>query len=213
MVKDIAETFNQISAGPTHTPSLYSTFLRALLAAKTEPPSEVASDSGDNEADPQANGNPEQRQVGNVDQHDLLSEFHFASEMGPVADISTFPPTMASPQPDDGSSGMCSMDIFFGGFWDNVLVPGAFVLVAAREYRLMFCHIGYSNPMEGLSGGFVYGAGGGGFIAPQFTDTPTMSAVNSPRRVVPTDDHATHGLGAPFPVAQRNDGSIRTGVI
>ncbi|KAH9981402.1 fungal-specific transcription factor domain-containing protein [Lactifluus volemus] len=166
LVKDIAETFNQISAGPTHTPSLYSTFLRALLASKTEPPSEVASDSGDNEADPQANGNPDQRQVGNVDQHGLLSEFHFASEMGPVADISTFPPTMASPQPDDGSSGMCSMDIFFGGFWDNVLVPG------------------YSNPMEGLSGGFVYGAGGGGFIAPQFTDTPTMSAVNSPRRVV-----------------------------
>jgi hypothetical protein len=124
LVKDVADTFEQISAGPTHTPSLYSTFLRALLAAKTEPPSEAASDSGDNEAVPQMNGN----QVGNVEPHQLLSEFHFASEMGPVADMSTFPPTMATAQPDDGSLGLCSMDsILLGGFWDNVLVPGEFV--------------------------------------------------------------------------------------
>lgn len=214
MVKDVAETFDQISAGPTHTPSLYSTFLRALLAAKTEPPSEVASDSGDNEAVPQMNSNPEQRQVGNSEPHYVLSEFQFASEMGPVADISTFPPTMAATQPDDGSLGMCSMDTLLGGFWDNVLVPGKFVGVsfAARDYRLMLSQ-GYSNPMEGLSGGFVYGAGGSGFIAPQYADTPTMSAVNSPRRPVPAEDHAVHGLGAPFQVAQPNDGSIRTGVI
>ncbi|KAI0256586.1 fungal-specific transcription factor domain-containing protein [Lactifluus subvellereus] len=139
LVKDVAETFDQISAGPTHTPSLYSSFLRALLAAKTEPPSEVASDSGDNEAVPQMNGNPEQRQVGNSETHYLLSEFQFASEMGPVADMSTFPPTMATTQPDDGSLGMCSMDSLLGGFWDSVLVPGEFVGVsfAARDYRLM----------------------------------------------------------------------------
>ena len=129
MVKDVADTFDQISAGPTHTPSLFSTFLRALLAAKTEPPSEAASDSGDNESVPQMNGNPEQRLVGSMDPHQLLSEFQFASEMGPVADMSTFPPTMAAAQPDDGSLGLCSMDsILLGGFWDNVLVPGEFVV-------------------------------------------------------------------------------------
>lgn len=125
MVKDVAETFDNISAGQTHTPSLYSAFLRALLAAKTEPPSEAASDFGDNEAVPQINGNPDQRQVGNAEPYHLLSEFHFASEMGPVADMSTFPPTMATAQPDD--MGMLSMDsILSGGFWDNVLVPGEF---------------------------------------------------------------------------------------
>jgi hypothetical protein len=66
--------------------------------------------------------------------------------------------------------------------------------------------------MEGLSGGFVYGAGGSGFIAPYFGDTPTMSAMNSPRRAVPADE-VPHGLGDPFQGAQPNDGSVRTGVM
>lgn len=126
MVKDVAETFDNISAGSSHTPSLYSGFLRALLAAKTEPPSEAASDLGD-EAVSQMNGNPDQRQVNSAEPYHLMSEFHFASEMGPVADLSTFPPTMATTQPDD-LGGMLSMDsILSGGFWDSVLVPGEFV--------------------------------------------------------------------------------------
>ena len=29
--------------------------------------------------------------------------------------------------------------------------------------------------MEGISGGFVYGAGGPGFIAPQYSETPAIS--------------------------------------
>lgn len=52
-------------------------------------------------------------------------DYQFASEMGPVADMSTFPPTMANSRDDDGGMGMLSMDtILNGGFWDNVLVPG-----------------------------------------------------------------------------------------
>ena len=126
LVKDVADTFDQISTGTTHTPSLYSTFLRALLASKTEPPSEAASDCGDNDTVSHVNGNPDQRQVGTAEcyQPHLLSEFQFASEMGPVADMSTFPPTMAATHPSD-SLGLLSMDsILSGGFWDNVLVPG-----------------------------------------------------------------------------------------
>jgi len=193
LVKSVAETFDQSSAGPTHTPSLYSVFLRALLAAKTEPPSEAASEFGDNESVTPMNGNPDQRQVSSTEPYHQLSEFHFASEMGPVADMSTFPPTMANAQPDD--MGMLSMNsILSGGFWDNVLVPG------------------YSNPMEGLSGGFIYGAGGSGFIAPYFGDTPTMSAMNSPRRAVPVEG-VSHGLGDPFQGTQPNDGSVQTGVM
>ena len=63
--------------------------------------------------------------------------------------------------------------------------------------------------MEGLSGGFVYGAGGSGFIAPHFVDTPTNSAMNSPRRAVPAEE-AAHCLGDPF---QPSDGSVQTGVM
>ncbi len=67
--------------------------------------------------------------------------------------------------------------------------------------------------MEGMSGGFVYGAGGSGFIAPQFSDVTVMSAMDSPRRAVPPEDQAPHGLGGPFHAAHPNDGSIQAGVI
>lgn len=53
-----------------------------------------------------------------------LSEFQFDSEMGPVADMSTFPPTMA-PNPSEDHLGMLTMDsILSASFWDSVLVPG-----------------------------------------------------------------------------------------
>lgn len=67
--------------------------------------------------------------------------------------------------------------------------------------------------MEGMSGGFVYGAGGSGFIAPHFSDVSTMSAMDGPRRAVPPEDQTSHGLGGPFQAPQQNAGSIQTGVI
>ena len=55
-----------------------------------------------------------------------VNDFHFTSEMGPVADMSTFPPTMATLPTTDEGMGMLSMEnIFSNGFWDSVLVPGA----------------------------------------------------------------------------------------
>lgn len=82
------------------------------------------------------------------------------------------------PQGDDFAS--LSMDnILSGGFWDNVLIPGlssflAFPIVSPVTLRS--CHrltdrllsLGYSNSgLEALSGGFVYGSSGSGFITPR----------------------------------------------
>lgn len=54
---------------------------------------------------------------------DGIIDYQFASEMGPVADMSTFPPTMAVALPQD--DGLFSMENFLSnGFWDSVLVPG-----------------------------------------------------------------------------------------
>lgn len=53
-----------------------------------------------------------------------LMEFNFNSEMGPVADMSTFPPTMAPMPTDDASAGMTMDNILSSGFWDSMLVPG-----------------------------------------------------------------------------------------
>ena len=72
--------------------------------------------------------------------NDPLNEFQFNSEMGPVADISTFPPTMANSTADDNFSGMMSMDsILSNNFWDSVLVPGTvgiFVKLGPNDSRL-----------------------------------------------------------------------------
>ena len=40
--------------------------------------------------------------------------------------------------------------------------------------------VGYSNTMEGLSGGFVYGAGGSGLITPHLGISPLPSGFNTP---------------------------------
>lgn len=58
----------------------------------------------------------------------FMNEFHFESEMGPVQDISTFPPTMAPSNPaEDGTmiGGLTMENILSSGFWDSMLVPGA----------------------------------------------------------------------------------------
>jgi hypothetical protein len=54
----------------------------------------------------------------------LLNEFQFDSEMGPVADISTFPPTMAPYPPQDSMGTLSVENILSSGFWDSMLVPG-----------------------------------------------------------------------------------------
>ncbi|KAI0315247.1 fungal-specific transcription factor domain-containing protein [Amylostereum chailletii] len=192
MVKDVADTFDSVAADPLHTPALYSVFLRALLSAKTDPPPEDASSHQHHGNPSSSTGNGTMSMNGNAGLTDgalggthglsevgyALPDFQFASEMGPVADISTFPPTMASSRPEDDpmANGMLSMDsILSGGFWDNVLVPG------------------YSNAMEGLSGGFVYGVGGSGFITPHFGATPAASRATSPRRNA-SDDLSQSGF-------------------
>jgi hypothetical protein len=66
-------------------------------------------------------------------QNYYMNEFHFESEMGPAADISTFPPTMAPPLPmDDGATlgGMTMENILSSGFWDSMLVPGTFAFTS-----------------------------------------------------------------------------------
>jgi len=58
----------------------------------------------------------------------LRPEFQLNGEMGPVADMSTFPPTMMAQKTSEGASpNMLSMDsILSANFWDNILIPGLF---------------------------------------------------------------------------------------
>ena len=60
---------------------------------------------------------------------DVLENFSYTGEMGPVMDISTFPPTMAPAPAGMDMSSMMSMDsILSSDFWDSVLVPGGWPL-------------------------------------------------------------------------------------
>ncbi|EIW84743.1 hypothetical protein CONPUDRAFT_116908 [Coniophora puteana RWD-64-598 SS2] len=203
LVKDVAATLESVSVDEHHTPALYGTFIKALISARTEGPAAGREDgttdgvsadiktdgsaqmpSGLNDASA-ASANASDANVGMVGNGlfaggssslggalgnanggmlgSTFNEYSFAGEMGPVADMSVFPPTMAEMPSMDESAGMLPMDsILTNNFWDNVLVPG------------------YSETMEGLSGGFVFGAGGSGLITPGWLHSPMPSG--SPER-------------------------------
>lgn len=185
LVNDVADVLDKAAAGQLHTPSLYACFLRALLSAKTEPPSH----DGEGQPTHTPNGQHVSQDVHAASatasgSHAALSldplfDFNFGSEMGPVADMSTFPPTMA-PITGEDSFGMLTMDsILSASFWDSVLVPGRFALFR-KIIDAYHDPAGYSNTMEGLSGGFVYGAGGSGLITPRLGGSPLPSGFSTP---------------------------------
>jgi hypothetical protein len=181
LVKDIATVLGDVAINSHHTPALYSTFLRALISARTDAPQQQSQQPQQQPQQQQIQQQQSQPQTEVVvtdeaaAQHDMslfgptmsmdgVNDFHFTSEMGPVADMSKFPPTMATLPASDEGAGMLSMENFFpNGFWDSVLVPG------------------YSDTMEGLSGGFVFGAGGSGLITPGWLSSPLPSGHNTPR--------------------------------
>ncbi|KAF5373845.1 hypothetical protein D9758_000913 [Tetrapyrgos nigripes] len=186
LVNDVADVLESISVNPTHTPALYAAFLKALISAKTEPSSssaEAGASTGtgiDGHGHAQGSGNitaddtvfisgagahaqghfgSEIKESGGM----FPAEFSFEGEMGPVVDMSTFPPTMGPNPVEDNSSGLPMDSILSSDFWDSVLVPGF-------------------NSMDGLSGGFVFGAGGSGLITPRFGATPLHSGQNTPMK-------------------------------
>ncbi|KZV88288.1 hypothetical protein EXIGLDRAFT_619562 [Exidia glandulosa HHB12029] len=194
VVKDIADLLESVATGPMHTPALYSTFLRALLNAKLNPPPksdpDVAGDDAiqnddEDEASAHDHAVPEGTTNGkavSVDSMSTLADFQFSSEMGPVADLSTFPPTMMTA--DDPANLMSMDNILSNGFWDSMLVPG------------------YSNALEGLSGGFVYGIGGSGLITPRLGGSPYASGTHTPMTGVRAEPLTQNTINAAFDQAE-----------
>lgn len=102
-----------------------------------------------------------------------------------------------APLPDD-HLGMLTMDsILSASFWDSVLVPGMLSPQALRGVTLTF-GTGYSNTMEGISGGFVYGAGGSGMITPGMALSPLPSGFSTPSQQKPLSDLTQHKIDAAF---------------
>ena len=130
IVAEVANIFDQVAVGPLHTPALYSCFLRALVNARSDAAPAAQDQQQQQQQQPDGNtaqpvdplaapsfAHPQLRSLG-------LENFSYSGEMGPVADISTFPPTMA-PNPEGMDMSMLSMDsILSSEFWDSVLVPG-----------------------------------------------------------------------------------------
>ncbi|KAJ8589697.1 hypothetical protein M405DRAFT_817576 [Rhizopogon salebrosus TDB-379] len=188
LVKQIANVLADIAVNSHHAPALYSTFIRALISARTDAPQEPEDVQPGDQTDNMSHGDMANNHHNNINSMNNsalfganptmgmngtngMSDYSFASEMGPVADISTFPPTMADMPSSDEHMGMLSMEnILSNGFWDSVLVPG------------------YSDTMEGLSGGFVFGAGGSGLITPGWA-SPLPSGGNTPTRNMDFNHH------------------------
>ncbi|KAF5339491.1 hypothetical protein D9757_014701 [Collybiopsis confluens] len=142
LIKDVADMLESISVNSTHTPVLYSSFIRALIAARLDRP---AAEQGTHISDRLDGGESHVNGTGiggsggadvsssipkvhfqdTTDIIDPLSEFGFEGEMGPVADMSTFPPTNVMEDPTAyGGNGMTMDSILSSNFWDSVLVPG-----------------------------------------------------------------------------------------
>jgi hypothetical protein len=137
LVNDIATVLGDVAINSHHTPALYSTFLRALISARTDVPQQQPQHLQQQQSQPQTEvvvgdevaGQNDMSLFGSTMSTNGVNNFHFTSEMGPVADMSTFPPTMATLPTSDEGIGMLSMDnIFSNGFWDSVLVPGRLML-------------------------------------------------------------------------------------
>ena len=124
-----------MAVSPLHTPALYSTLLRALISAKIDGTISPRTNDG-------PNGTTQDQQhmtlasIGQEPKHDGMvkplmfgtnmepsMEFQSTGEMGPVEDMSTFPPRMAPSAMEDPE--LMSMEsILSSDFWDSVLVPG-----------------------------------------------------------------------------------------
>ncbi|TFK72762.1 hypothetical protein BDN72DRAFT_894569 [Pluteus cervinus] len=187
LVKDVADVLDNISVNTTHTPALYSAFLRALISAKIDPPSGNGESKSGGGLSSSGSGSQfvggagveggsgggsmqgQQQLVSPTASHMGfqnstlfdLDGFQFHSEMGPAMDISTFPPTMAPLPSEDSFAGLTMENILSSSFWDSVIVPGY-------------------NSMDGLSGGFVFGVGGSGLITPHMGVSPAHSGMNTP---------------------------------
>ncbi|CAE6455399.1 unnamed protein product [Rhizoctonia solani] len=195
VVNDIADVLEQIAANPYHTPALYSTFLRALIAAKKEsvtaPPSPklLATDG----QEPVAAGHA--HQVGPTLSHnEPMGEVPFNGmklyppagdgHLGPLElpahTDESFPPQLNGhvDTGDHTMDGLGMDQMFSNGFWDSMLMPG------------------YGAQLGGLSGGFVIGMGGNsGFITPRVgSPGPFASGDGSPVR----DANHMDGMNYPY---------------
>lgn len=164
LVKELADTLENVAVGPLHTPRLYSTFLKAVIASKTGAATNVNGgregfengESSEPPTSPSIHTSPatsiqsphlqQQQQLGTqldlippgpsstelgpsmtvASENDVFpvydTYFQNDGEMGPVVDITTFPPTMADH--DQPWPSLSVDNIFPNTFWDNVLVPG-----------------------------------------------------------------------------------------
>lgn len=149
----MADVLESISVNPTHTPALYSTFLRALISARLEGPS----DEKANADVPNGMGAGHQVHFQEMGTMYPLNEFQFDGEMGPVADVSTFPPTMAPNPMEDPGPGVTMDSIFSSNFWDSVLVPGKTDISMFLQAFFPLTSLSGYNSLDGLTGGFVFG--------------------------------------------------------
>lgn len=140
MIRDVADLLETVAASSLDVPALYATFLKALIAAKFDdtplvpgsPRINGAIDGTTNRMPPQGYTGPVEN-LNDASKHSIFNpaapmfnSVDFSTgEMGPVADVSTFPPRMAPPQTEVNPTQMLSMEsILNSDFWDNVLVPG-----------------------------------------------------------------------------------------
>jgi len=203
LVKELADTLENVAVGPHHTPRLYSTFLRAVIASKTgaavngergafeigeqsEPPTSpsIHTSPATSIQSPHLQQQPQQQQVGT--QLEMISPNPPPGELAPAMP----PPSTNGVFPNydyyfqnDGEMGTAVDTSIFpptmadhDQSWPSLSVDNIFSNTFWGDVLVP----GTSVSPAGLSGGFAYGPGVSGLITPGYGMSPTQSGMNTP---------------------------------
>jgi len=213
LVKELADTLENVAVGPLHTPRLYSTFLKAVIASKTgvavngeregfengelsEPPTSpsIHTSPATSIQSPHLQQQPQQQ--------------HVDTQLGMISpDV---PPGELTPMPAPPTNGVYpSYDYYFQNdgemgtvvdistfpptmadhdqSWPSLSVDNIFSTTFWDNVLVP----GTSGSPAGLSGGFAYGSGVSGLITPGFGMSPTQSGLNTPHHsgITTSADH------------------------
>ncbi|KAF9645083.1 hypothetical protein BDM02DRAFT_3190029 [Thelephora ganbajun] len=197
LVKELADTLENVAVGPLHTPRLYSTFLKAVIASKTGA-------AMNEEREGFENGEPSEPPTSpsiHTSPSTSIQSPHLqaGTQLGMISP--NHPPgELASPMPaPPPTNGVFqSYDYYFqnDGEMGTVVDISTFPPTMADHDQswpaLSIDSIlsttfwgdvlvpGTSGSLTGLSGGFAYGPGVSGLITPGFGMSPTQSGLSTP---------------------------------
>jgi len=195
LVKELADTLEAVAVAPLHTPRLYSTFLKAVIASKT-------GGTVNGEKEVFENGDPSESATSpsiHTSPSTSIQSPHLQQHAGSRLELISPPPVELVPPVPAPTHGVFTYDYYpfqndgeMGTAIDISTFPPTMAEQDQSWPSLSVDNIfstsfwgdvlvpGTSGSPAGLSGGFAYGPGANGLITPGFGMSPTQSGLSTP---------------------------------